>query len=76
MMIIFSESYKKLVIFLEFLLVGPGERIQDGDQSSFKIFDQELSQFFHFWSRIAINVICLTSNVNLDINAWEPTHAT
>lgn len=45
MIIIFSESYKKLGIFLEFLLVGPGERIPDGDQSSFKIFWNYLSSF-------------------------------
>lgn len=68
MIIIFSESYKKLGIFLEFLLVGPGERIPDGDQSSFKIFWNYLSSF--------TSVICLTSNVNFDINEWEPTHAT
>lgn len=45
MIIIFLESYKKLGIFVEFLLVGPGERIPDGDQSSFKIFWNYLSSF-------------------------------
>lgn len=45
MIIIFSESYKKLGIFLEILLVGPGERIPGGDQNSFKIFRNYLKSF-------------------------------
>ena len=45
MIIIFSESYKKLGISLEFLLVGPGESIPDGDQSFFKIYGNYLSSF-------------------------------